>query len=242
MDFHAINYLYPFFVLAVLNALLCTAIVSTAGWLTKNKMVIYLSGLFIYILYMAVSLYSNSPLFANASPVSAGMMSMMAKLDPFGMAAFFEQTKTWTPLLRNTQLMVLEGNLLFNRIAVLLVSGALLYTTCRFYRFTLGKKEKNRHIEKLEFTVAESIPYKLVNAYEADNPTPFRLESSRPGMLSKLALRECQRKAPADNEVQIEVKAAGLNFRDVLKALNLYPGVPKAECGPYKPFPGYGFH
>ena len=76
------------------------------------------------------------------------------------MAAFFEQTKTWTPLLRNTQLVSLEGNLLFNRIAVLLVSGALLYTTCRFYRFTLGKKEKNRHIEKLGFTAAESIPYK----------------------------------------------------------------------------------
>jgi hypothetical protein len=144
MDFHFFNYLYPFLVLVLPNAILCTAIVCTAGWLSKNKMLIYLSGLFIYVLYMAVSLFSNSPLFANASPVSAGTMSLMAKLDPFGLAAFFEQTKKWPPLLRNTQLVQLKGNFLFNRVAIMFVSAVCLFVSERCYRFTTGKNEKSR--------------------------------------------------------------------------------------------------
>lgn len=142
-NFHFLNYLYPFLVMVVPNAILCTALVSTAGWLSKNKMFIYLSGLFIYILYMMVSLFSNSSLIANASPVSANTMSLMAKLDPFGMAAFFEQTKTWPASLRNTQPVQLQGNFLLNRIAILLVSAVLLFISQRRYRFTTGKYEKN---------------------------------------------------------------------------------------------------
>lgn len=153
MDFHFINYLYPFLVMVLPNAILCTAVVCTAGWLSKNNMLIYLSGLFIYILYMAVSLFSNSPLFANASPVSADTMSLMAKLDPFGMAAFFEQTKKWPPLLRNTQLVQLQGNFLLNRVAIMFVSAVLLFVSERCYRFTTGKKEKSR-AQKADETIA----------------------------------------------------------------------------------------
>lgn len=160
MDFHLINYLYPLLVMVLPNAIFCTAIVSTAGWLSKNKMLIYLSGLFIYILYMAVSLFSNSPLFANASPVSADTMSLMAKIDPFGMSAFFEQTKQWPPVLRNTQLLQLQGNFLLNRIIVLVVSAVLLLISYRCYRFTTGKKEKNRQQQKAITVVTNSIVYK----------------------------------------------------------------------------------
>ncbi len=55
----------------------------------------------------------------------------------------------------------------------------------------------------------------------------FRLEMSRSGTLDGLTLREQGRRAPAHGEVEIEVCAAGLNFSDVLKALSLYPGLPR---------------
>ena len=51
----------------------------------------------------------------------------------------------------------------------------------------------------------------------------YRLEASRPGRLSSLLLREEARRRPGPDEVEIEVYSAGLNFRDVLKALGLYP-------------------
>ena len=55
--------------------------------------------------------------------------------------------------------------------------------------------------------------------------TPFwQLEQSSRGNLSSLTLQSCNETLPSNNEVQIEIKAVGLNFRDVLVALDLYPG------------------
>lgn len=46
----------------------------------------------------------------------------------------------------------------------------------------------------------------------------FRLETSSHGLLDRLALRSHPRRAPVAGEVEIQVVAAGLNFRDVLLA------------------------
>jgi len=51
----------------------------------------------------------------------------------------------------------------------------------------------------------------------------FRLESAKPGSLDKLVFRAKPRRAPGPNEVEIEICAAALNFRDVMKALGIYP-------------------
>ena len=53
----------------------------------------------------------------------------------------------------------------------------------------------------------------------------FRLEAGRSGMLDGLRLRVRDRVQPPVDSVEIEVQAAGLNFSDVLKAMQLYPGV-----------------
>ena len=55
---------------------------------------------------------------------------------------------------------------------------------------------------------------------------PFRLEQSTPGAFKGLTLRAAARRAPAAGEVEIEAQAVGLNFRDVMKALNIYPDLP----------------
>jgi len=47
----------------------------------------------------------------------------------------------------------------------------------------------------------------------------YRLESTAPGMLDKLALRPAQHRSPGPGEVEVQVLAAGVNFRDVMKAL-----------------------
>jgi acyl transferase domain-containing protein/acyl carrier protein len=53
---------------------------------------------------------------------------------------------------------------------------------------------------------------------------PSRLVVSTPGVLDSIAFVPTERKHPAQNEVEVEVKATGLNFRDVLIALGMYPG------------------
>ena len=54
---------------------------------------------------------------------------------------------------------------------------------------------------------------------------PFRLEAPKPGILDALELRETERKKPGPGEVEIRVRAVGLNFRDVLIAMDLVPPV-----------------
>jgi phthiocerol/phenolphthiocerol synthesis type-I polyketide synthase C len=52
------------------------------------------------------------------------------------------------------------------------------------------------------------------------------LSITQRGSLDKLQLTACAVDEPAPGEVQVEVHAAGLNFRDVLNALGAYPGDP----------------
>ena len=53
---------------------------------------------------------------------------------------------------------------------------------------------------------------------------PFQLQIASPGLLDSLSLRPLVRRHPGPGEVEIEILATGLNFRDVLTALGRYPG------------------
>lgn len=66
-------------------------------------------------------------------------------------------------------------------------------------------------------------------AKNSSHEGPVRLESSARGALDALQLRPMARRAPASNEIEIRVRTAGLNFRDVMNALAVYPG----EAGAY---------
>jgi acyl transferase domain-containing protein/thioesterase domain-containing protein len=54
---------------------------------------------------------------------------------------------------------------------------------------------------------------------------PFQLRITQPGSFDALKFVPFEREAPAAGQVEIEVRATGLNFSDVLKALGLYPGI-----------------
>ncbi len=56
-----------------------------------------------------------------------------------------------------------------------------------------------------------------------DSSVPLRLESRERGLLDSLRFTPFALPVCAPGEVLIQVKAAGMNFRDVLKALALYP-------------------
>jgi hypothetical protein len=135
--FSSAGYLWPLLVLAVPNILLCIAITACIAWLTRSAIGVYAGGLMIYILYIAGSIISNSPIMAGASPASVEEMSLVAKLDPFGLAAFFEQTRYWTINDRNTVLIHFRGDLLFNRICWFTIS--LIVLAFSYYRFSFRK-------------------------------------------------------------------------------------------------------
>ncbi|MER6721821.1 SDR family NAD(P)-dependent oxidoreductase [Streptomyces halstedii] len=72
-------------------------------------------------------------------------------------------------------------------------------------------------------------------SFDAARDGNHRLLTARPGSLAGLAATWWRRTPPGPGQIEIEVAAAGLNFSDVLKALDTYPGaegvVPLgAEC------------
>ncbi len=58
------------------------------------------------------------------------------------------------------------------------------------------------------------------------NTAPWRLVPAQPGSLERLVRTPHARGAPGPGEVGIAVEATGLNFKDVLNVLGLYPGNP----------------
>jgi len=52
---------------------------------------------------------------------------------------------------------------------------------------------------------------------------PYRLDLSTGGILDKLSFKPIERRAPSVGEIEIETRAAGLNFLDVMDALGVLP-------------------
>jgi len=84
-----------------------------------------------------------------------------------------------------------------------------------------------RYVNRLRPIKPEALaPYRR-NAVQADGQLrPYRLQIEPPGLLTRLSLNETRRRAPGPAEIEVQVLAGGLNFRDVMKALGLYPGNP----------------
>src|SRR5262249_50915220 len=51
----------------------------------------------------------------------------------------------------------------------------------------------------------------------------FALDYRKPGAFENLLLRTVPRVAPGPGQLEIRVAAAGLNFRDIMKVLGIYP-------------------
>jgi myxalamid-type polyketide synthase MxaB len=77
---------------------------------------------------------------------------------------------------------------------------------------------------RLVARLVRSAPAAALVAGERAESSPVSLEIGARGMLDRLELRPTVRRAPGEGEIEIQVAAAGLNFRDVLNALGMYEG------------------
>ena len=81
--------------------------------------------------------------------------------------------------------------------------------------------------------VARLVVADAPDATAARDAAPVELALESRGTLDALTRRPMVRRAPGPGEVEIEVLATGLNFKDVLNALDMYPGDPGplgSEC------------
>ncbi|MDB5432656.1 MAG: aminopeptidase [Caulobacter sp.] len=117
---------HGFFVLALPNLLLTSAIFFSLATVTRSLMWTYVGVIAVMVIYTVSGIVLDKPEYAEAS----------ALYEPFGTAAYSLVTKYWTPSERNSLVPAVEGAMLFNRLMVLAISAAFLSLAFFLFRFT----------------------------------------------------------------------------------------------------------
>ncbi|CAM2069656.1 Peptidase-M1 domain-containing protein [Sulfidibacter corallicola] len=108
-------YLQAWLTIGLPNVLFGAAAIFAAAALTRSNAATYVAAVTLYLLYMLGSMLGNSPLMAQSKILPPEDMAPAVLMDPYGMIALFEQTRYWSFVEKNTQLLALEGGFLFNR-------------------------------------------------------------------------------------------------------------------------------
>ena len=180
--FNAWYFLYALLIFALPNVFFSAGVLYCTALLTKSAKVIYVVGVLIYILYMLASIFGNSPLLATSALKGTTPDALPILLDPFGLASFFGETKTWTDVQRNTEVFPLAGLFLVNRLIWMAFSGLLMCVTYHFFNFRLQQQRQTKlKIQKPEKIAV--VPFRslavLVKGFGyqfATFKTQFRLE------------------------------------------------------------------
>lgn len=85
----------------------------------------------------------------------------------------------------------------------------------------LALRGSDRYLRRLRRVSLDAVSSPRVRRQARATDSSFRLEIGSPGALDTLVLREVESGSAKVGEVTIQVRAAGLNFRDVLQALGM---------------------
>lgn len=146
--------------LLIPSVTVCTVLLFTVCLLTKNSLATYAMAVLIYALYFISAIFLNSPLLANAAPISTENLFLAALADPFGLSAFFEQTNLWTPFQKNQEQISFISLLGLNRLIWLGISGLILTACYRKFSFRTAhqKKQKTEPLKENESQNRLSLP------------------------------------------------------------------------------------
>ncbi|MFG6101409.1 SDR family NAD(P)-dependent oxidoreductase [Leptothoe sp. EHU-05/26/07-4] len=86
-------------------------------------------------------------------------------------------------------------------------------------------------LERADATIAKQSSIQSKGTRPASESENFHLHISSPGMLETLTFRPDVRQKPGAGEIEIEVSATGLNFKEVLFALGLIPASSDFKLG-----------
>ena len=171
-NFQFSSYFFPWMVFVVPNIFICAVLLFSIALLSKNNIATYVGGIALYAFYMLSSLALNSPLMAASSPPTAEGMAMAALFDPFGLAAFFDQTHFWVPSERNSLSLSFSGNLLWNRMLWISLACSLLAVVYKLFSFRqINQKTKEDETNNIENSpIANYLPIEV-----AINPISKRM-------------------------------------------------------------------
>ncbi|MFT6205184.1 MAG: ABC-type transport system involved in multi-copper enzyme maturation permease subunit [Spirosomataceae bacterium] len=162
LAFDTWSYIQPFLVFGLTNIFIQGAIFFAAGALSRKTLVIYTQGIILFVLYqIALSILGDIE-----------NKNLAALLDPFGLQAFSTYTEYWTPAQKNTQLIPLDGVLLWNRLiwcgfGLLVLIGT--HAAFKFEVVTSGifkRKKKKANVSSEAYIRPETVKIPLVTQFD----------------------------------------------------------------------------
>lgn len=138
------NYFWNWLVFVLPNVFICSGFIFSVGLLTKNRMSVYASALLVYVMYFVCSFYFDSPMLAGSTPSHTDNMTIAALGDPFGISAFMEQSLYLTPLQKNSTIVSLTGNFLYNRLLWIGITFVILGATYSLFSFRVLQRKKQK--------------------------------------------------------------------------------------------------
>jgi hypothetical protein len=182
-NFHINYFLQPLLIFAFPNVLFAVGALFCTAILTKSIRAIYVVGVLIYILYMLASIFGNSPLLATSTMKASSPDILPLLLDPFALASFFGETRSWTDIQRNQQLFPVEGVFLFNRLLWMGITALIMLVTYRLFNFRV-QQQKQLKLKVLKQEQIKLIPYRTLKVFPSGLryvfstfKTQFRLEA-----------------------------------------------------------------
>ena len=144
--FNAWHYLYPLIVFGLLNSFFVCSFLFFTSYSTNRKLLVVIGGLLLYVLYMVLLVFSNSPFMSGSAPQSIEAQQISALLDPFGLSAYFFEAGSFSVQQKNNQVVSLSGLLLINRTAIFLISVLFLWLGYSSFSFSIktGKRAVKR--------------------------------------------------------------------------------------------------
>lgn len=142
------HYFYPILIFGGINCFIVCSFLFFISFTTKKKLMVVVGGLFLYVLYMIILVFSNSPFMAGSLPQSLATQQLSALIDPFGMSSYFFEARTLSAQQKNEIVVPFSGYLLINRIVFLIISILLLLLTYRLFSFTAFSQNKSKNKNK----------------------------------------------------------------------------------------------
>jgi ABC-2 type transport system permease protein len=139
------HYFYPLLIFGGINCFVVCSFLFFISFSTNKKLLVVVGGLFLYVLYMIILVFSNSPFMAGSLPQSLETQQLSALIDPFGISSYFFEARTLSAQQKNEIIVSFSGYLLINRIIFLIISTLFLLLTYRLFSFSTFSQNKNKN-------------------------------------------------------------------------------------------------
>ncbi|GAB4475022.1 MAG: M1 family metallopeptidase [Erythrobacter tepidarius] len=126
-------YAWPFLIIAIPNLILSSALLFSLATVTRSMLASYIGVLVLVMGYLSISVV------LGADP---SYQNVIARYEPLGVGAIGEITRYWTAAEMNSRTIPFTGNLLFNRILVLVLSA--VFFGIAWLRFSMAERDPSR--------------------------------------------------------------------------------------------------